>query len=204
MTLCYGPRVRTLPVEPAAVLLLLDVLLYRRLVQPDGAKDTDFVLHAKYTREEARRLLRWSKEPNYQNIGGYFHDKETNTFPVFIDYEKDPSISITTMYEDRFISENEIIAISKSNRTLESPEIRKLKDADSNGMRCYLFVRKNKDDKDDGKEFYFLGEMHPTGEFKQIVMHGTTTSAVEVAYRLEVPVRADLYDCFLSDFNVDG
>ena len=167
-------------------------------------KDTDFVLNAKYTREEICRLLKWEKEPNYQNVGGYFHDKKTNTFPVFIDYEKDPSISITTMYEDRFVSDRELIAISKSNRTLSSPEIASLRNAATNGMRCFLFLRKNKEDKDDGKEFYFLGEIYPTGKFEQIVMQGTTTNAVEITYRLETPVKADLYDYFLSDLDVNA
>ena len=166
-------------------------------------KDTDFVLNAKYTREEVCRLLRWEKEPNYQNIGGYFHDKETNTFPVFINYEKDASaISATTMYEDRFISDHELVAISKSKRTLQSPEIVNLAHASENGMRCFLFVRKNKEDKDDGTEFYFLGEMHPTGKFEQFVMKGTTAKAVEITYLLEDPVRADLYEYFLSDLDV--
>lgn len=165
-------------------------------------KDTDFVLDAKYTREEACRLLRWEKEPNYQNIGGYFHDKGTNTFPVFINYEKDPSISATTMYEDRFESDRDLVAISKSKRNLKSPEIAKLANTRENGMRCFLFVRKNKEDKDDGTEFYFLGEMHPTGYFHQFVMKGTTASAVEIGYRLETPVRADLYDYFTSDLDV--
>lgn len=164
-------------------------------------KDTDFVLNAKYTREEVCKLLRWEKEPNYQNIGGYFHDKETNTFPVFINYDKDPSISITTQYEDRFVNDRKIIAISKSKRSLSSPEIVNLSNASENGMRCYLFVRKNTKDKDDGTEFYFLGEMHPTGEFKQFVMKNSTASAVEITYQLENPVRPDLYDYFLSDFS---
>ena len=167
-------------------------------------KDTDFVLNAKYTREEVCRLLHWEVEPNFQNVGGYFHDKATNTFPVFIDYQKDPSISITTQYEDRFISDSELIAISKSGRKLDSPEIKSLKNAKSNGMRCFLFVRKNKEDKDDGTLFYFLGEMYPTGDFKLITMQGTTTSAVEISYRLDVPVRPDLLDYFLSDLDVDG
>ncbi len=167
-------------------------------------RDTDFVLNAKYTREEVCRLLKWEKEPNYQNIGGYFHDKGTNTFPVFINYEKDPSISVTTMYEDRFVSDRELIALSKSNRTLTSPEIINLGKSFENGMRCFLFVRKNKEDKDDGTEFYFLGEIYPTGEFRQIVMQGTTVNAVEIVYQLETPVRADLYDYFLSDLNVDA
>lgn len=165
-------------------------------------KDTDFVLDAKYTREEVCRLLRWEKEPNYQNIGGYFYDKSTNTFPVFINYEKDAStLSITTMYEDRFLSDRELIAISKSNRKMSSPEIRRLRNASSNGMRCFLFLRKNKNDKDDGTEFYFLGEMRPTGMFKQFTMKGSTAQAVEIGYRLEDPVRPDLYDYFRSDFD---
>lgn len=164
-------------------------------------KDTDFVLNQKYTREDVCRLLRWAKEPNYQNVGGYFHDKETNTFPVFINYEKDPDISVTTQYEDRFVSDREIICISKSNRTLQSPEIGNLAHARELGMRCFLFLRKNKKDKDDGTEFYFLGEMHPTGHFEQIVMEDGSTSAVEITYDLETPVRADLYDYFLSSFD---
>ena len=85
-----------------------------------------------------------------------------------------------------------------------TPEIINLGKSFENGMRCFLFVRKNKEDKDDGTEFYFLGEIYPTGEFRQIVMQGTTVNAVEIVYQLETPVRADLYDYFLSDLNVDA
>ncbi len=169
-----------------------------RYAQP--YEDTDFVLYGKYSREDVAKLLRWEREPNYQNVGGYFYDEATNTFPVFINYEKDPDISITTKYEDRFVSDRRIIAISKSNRSLRSREIVRLAEAGENGVRCYLFVRKNTHDKDDGTEFYFLGRMRPTGWFEQIVMEGTDTSAVEIEYELDQPVRADLYDYFRSSF----
>ena len=162
---------------------------------------TDFVLYEKYSREDVAKLLCWEREPNYQNVGGYFFDEATNTFPVFINYEKDPDISITTKYEDRFVSDRRIIAISKSKRSLQSREIVRLANADENGMRCYLFVRKNTHDKDDGTEFYFLGRMRPTGAFEQIVMEGTDTTAVEIEYELDQPVRADLYDYFRSSFD---
>ena len=162
---------------------------------------TDFVLYEKYSREDVAKLLCWEREPNYQNVGGYFYDEATNTFPVFINYEKDPDISITTKYEDRFVSDRRIIAISKSKRSLQSREIVRLANADENGMRCYLFVRKNTHDKDDGTEFYFLGRMRPTGAFEQIVMEGTDTTAVEIEYELDQPVRADLYDYFRSSFD---
>lgn len=170
-----------------------------RYAQP--YEDTDFVLYGKYSREDVAKLLCWEREPNYQNVGGYFFDEATNTFPVFINYEKDPDISITTKYEDRFVSDRRIIAISKSKRSLQSREIVRLANADENGMRCYLFVRKNTHDKDDGTEFYFLGRIHPTGAFEQVVMEGTNTTAVEIEYELDQPVRADLYDYFRSSFD---
>ena len=185
-----------------AVLDLVEFALGRNARDyADVYKDTDFVLNRKYTREEVCRLLRWEKQPNFQNVGGYFHDKSTNTFPVFINYEKDPGISITTQYEDRFVSDNRIIAISKSKRTLTSPEIQMLRNAHLNGVRCYLFVRKNLKDKDDGTEFYFLGEIHPTGEFQEITMADGITSAVEIAYELENPVKGDIYDFLTSRFD---
>ena len=170
-----------------------------RYAQP--YEDTDFVLYGKYSREDVAKLLCWEREPNYQNVGGYFFDEATNTFPVFINYEKDPDISITTKYEDRFVSDRRIIAISKSNRSLRSREIVRLAEAEENGVKCYLFVRKNTHDKDDGTEFYFLGRIHPTGAFEQIVMEGTNTTAVEIEYELDQPVRADLYDYFRSSFD---
>lgn len=146
-------------------------------------------------------LLNWEKNANGQIISGYKYDKGTNTFPVFINYDKDPSISDTIRYEDRFTSDREIIAISKASRTLQSPEIKRLQAWPDNDMHSYLFIRKNKDDKDGGKEFYFLGEIAPTGNYRLFTMPGTSNSAVEITYRLDQPVRADLYDYLTSDFN---
>lgn len=165
-------------------------------------KDTDFVLYSKYSYSDVCRLLRWSKEISGQNIGGYFHDKETNTFPVFINYDKDPSNTDSNiMYEDRFVSDNELIAISKNNRSLASNDIQCLQQAESNGIRCFLFVRKNKEDKDGSKEFYFLGEIHPTGYFKEVTRQPNNQKAVEISYRLDEPVRPDLFDFLTSDLN---
>lgn len=164
-------------------------------------KDTDLVLNAKYTYEEACRLLRWPKNVNGQNIGGYKYDEATNTFPVFINYDKDPTINDSIKYEDRFLSSEEIIAISKQPRYLHSPEIKRLQDWPRNGMKIYLFMRKNKDD-GESKEFYFFGEMAPTGSFQEIVMPGANKAAVEITYKLEEPIRADLYSFMTSNVSV--
>lgn len=167
-----------------------------RYAQP--YKGTALVLNEKYTYEEACRLLGWEKNVNGQNIGGYKYDDATNTFPVFINYDKDPSISDSIKYEDRFISESELVAISKQPRYLTSPEIKNLRHWPGNGMKIYLFMRKNKND-GDSKEFYFLGGMEPTGSFKPITMPGANKEAVEITYRLNVPVRSDLYAFLTAD-----
>lgn len=165
-------------------------------------RDTNLVLNAKYTYEEVCYLLNWEKNVNGQNIGGYKYDKKTKTFPVFINYEKDPDISDTTKYEDRFVSNREIIAISKPSRHLHSKDIEKIRQCPENGMRPYLFVRKNKNDGESSLEFYFLGEMRPTGEFKEFILPGTTKSAVEITYELMDPVRQDLYDYLTSNIDL--
>ena len=113
--------------------------------------------------------------------------------------DKAPDISATIQYEDRFLSEDTLIAISKGKRTMCSPEIRRLREWPGNGMRTYLFVRKNKND-EGSKEFYFLGAMHPTGRFEAIKTKGGE-NAVEIEYRLQTPVRQDIFNFMMSDLD---
>lgn len=156
-------------------------------------KDTSFCLYEKYTYEDVCRLLDWEKSEVSLNIGGYKFDKNTQTYPVFINYEKDDDISATTRYEDRFIDEKTLIAISKSGRTSNSEDVKAAVQADKRGIKMDLFVRKNKDDHT-SKEFYYLGRLHATGKTNDFVMPETTKTAVEITYSLETPVRQDIYE----------
>ncbi len=155
--------------------------------------NSPFKLYAKYTYDDVCRLLCWEKGAVALNIGGYKFDKATKTYPVFINYEKDEEIADTIKYEDRFIDESSLIAISKSGRTVESEDVRTALKADELGVSMELFVRKNKDDKI-SKEFYYLGRIHATGETSEFVMPNTEKKAVEISYTLETPVREDIYD----------
>ncbi len=156
-------------------------------------KDTSFCLYEKYTYEDVCRLLDWEKSEVSLNIGGYKYDKNTQTYPVFINYEKNDNISATTRYEDRFIDEGTLIAISKSGRTSKSEDVKAAIEADHRGIKMDLFVRKNKDDHT-SKEFYYLGRLHATGSTMDFVMPETTKTAVEITYNLETPVRQDIYE----------
>ena len=160
-------------------------------------KDTDFVLYQKYTYEDVCRLLNWEHNEVPLNIGGYKFDKKTKTFPVFINYEKEEGISATTKYEDHFIDPNTLIAISKSNRNKNSEDIQNFIYAKERGIQVHLFVRKNKDDKT-SKEFYYLGQMYATGNIKEFVMNNTNSSAVEIEWNLDVPVRKDIYEYIVN------
>ena len=160
-------------------------------------RDTDFVLYQKYTYEDVCRLLGWDHNEVPLNIGGYKYDKKTKTFPVFINYDKAIDIQDTVKYEDHFLAPDRLIAISKSNRTIESEDVQNFLYAKERGISVELFVRKNKDDMI-SKEFYYLGHMEASGKTKEFIMPNTTASAVEIEWMLDVPVRSDLYEYIIS------
>lgn len=170
---------------------LVDFVLRRyKETYSGGYRNTMLKLYERYTYEDVCRMLNWSRNLNAQNIGGYFYDKESKTLPVFVNYEKS---SEAIAYEDRFLSENHLVALSKTKRSVESADadhIFKRKPEDA-GNHIYLFVRKNKDDKE-AKSFYFLGEMDAEGDPIPVLLQGNA-KAFEINYRLDVPVRDDIY-----------
>jgi superfamily II DNA or RNA helicase len=158
-------------------------------------KDSDFVLYQKYTYEDVCRLLNWKQNIVPLNIGGYKYDDDTKTFPVFINYDKSDDITETTKYEDHFLSNNRLIAISKNNRSLDSDDVQNFWHAKDRGINVELFVRKNKDDAI-SKEFYFLGNMlvDENNPPKEFIMQNTDKTAVEFEWVLDTPVRDDIYE----------
>lgn len=162
-----------------------------RKIYAKHPSNAPFALYEKYTYDDVCRLLSWEKGEVALNIGGYKYDPKTKTFPVFINYKKDENISETIRYEDRFESPSVLKAISKSKRTLESEDVQKMLHAKEQGIEMFLFVRRNKDDKQ-SKEFYYLGKIFATGNVEKIKVG--KEDAVEIEYELETPVRQDIYD----------
>lgn len=156
--------------------------------------DNSFVLYKKYSYEDVCRLLNWEKNQVATNIGGYKYDAETNTYPVFINYDKDDDINESIKYEDRFVSPTNLIAVSKNKRTPSSPDILKAVESGTNpDVRMELFVRKNKDD-NESKEFYYLGRMRFDTEQKHLRQITMPQKAVEIGYKLYTPVESGLYE----------
>lgn len=160
-------------------------------------ENSNFCLYSKYTYEDVCRLLDWEKGEVALNIGGYKYDKKTKTYPVFVNYDKDANINASIRYEDHFIDDQHLIAISKSGRTSQSEDVQSALNADKLGIQMLLFVRKNKDDRI-SKEFYYLGPIHATGDTKDFTMANTEKTAVEIEYHLEKPIAKDLYQYLIG------
>ncbi len=160
-----------------------------------GNSNSGFKLYQKYSYEDVCRLLEWSNSVVPLNIGGYKYDAATNTYPVFINYDKGENISEATAYYDRFANNYQLIAVSKNNRTPESDDVKRFLQATQTDTPVDLFVRKNKDDKE-AKSFYYLGRMEAKN-YKKINMAGK--DAVEIFWQLAVPVREDIYDYLTSE-----
>lgn len=178
-----------------ALLEIIDFGIYRyKLNYSNNYPNTCFNLNKKYTYADVCWLLNWKVEEVSLNIGGYKHDKYTNTYPIFINYDKGDDISATTRYEDRFIDPSTLIAISKSQRTRSSEDVDNAIHGEERHILMPLFVRKNKDDKT-SKEFYFLGTIKHNGHIHEFIMPNTdNTSAVEIGYHLNTPVDSNLFE----------
>lgn len=178
-----------------AIRELLDFGIYRyRRDYSRQYADTQFNLYKKYTYSDVCWLLGWKKEAVAQNIGGYKYDSFSKTFPVFINYEKAEDISASIMYEDVFVDPSTLIAISKNNRRIISPDMQTIATSSKSGVKIHLFIRKNKLDNTSSQEFYYLGEMKYDNQMTEFIMPGVEKPAVKIKYHLDTPVDNNLYE----------
>jgi hypothetical protein len=153
-----------------------------------------FKRESKYSREDVFRILGWDQNPNALNVGGYVVSRDTENCPIFLNYHKDESISDTTKYEDRFQDSKTLIYMSKSKRTLQSPDVAAIADQEKNEIRIPIFVKKSNDE---GLSFYFLGDgiAAPTKfvESRMPVVGGESVSVVKMIFELRKPVSSSLF-----------
>jgi hypothetical protein len=149
---------------------------------------------AKYSRRDVFRILRWDKLPNAQNVGGYIVSQDKTNCPIFVTYHKGDNISETTRYEDHFINPRHVVYMSKSRRTLSSPEVVIMRNQSENKIRLPFFVKK---DDDEGTAFYYLGDLTSVPDkFEKTAMlndAGGSVSVVKMEYLLDRDVEPRLY-----------
>lgn len=168
------------------------ILKYERLFSLKKYVD-GFVLYNKYSRKEVFRVLNWDKNPLAQNVGGYMFNPERTNCAIFVNYHKEDDISSTTKYEEGFLNKLEFEWMSKSKRTLTSPDIISLKNG-GDELRLPLFIKKSNDE---GAAFYYMGDVALIQEsFKQANIKddaNNDVSVVKVIFRLKTPVDDALY-----------
>ena len=151
-----------------------------------------FVRFKKYSRKDCFRILNWEQQPLAQNVGGYmFHPHNLNC-PIFLNYHKEEGISETTQYEDGFIDPKTLIYMSKSKRTLNSPDVLRFMQAKEKNIRLPLFIKK---ENAEGDDFYYTGEVIPVvDEFEETTMgKEKTVSVVKMKFELDKPVEDSIY-----------
>lgn len=158
-------------------------------------QDSGFQLYQKYDYEDVCRIMDWSHSLVPLNIGGYKYDADSQTYPVFINYDKAADVQDSINYHDRFLNSGQLISISKSKRSLDSEDVQRFCHAKAEGLPIDLFVRKNKDDKE-AKSFYYLGRM--TNHGAEPIQMDSGDTAVELFWQLDTAVREDLYDYITS------
>lgn len=153
-----------------------------------------FVIYRKYSRKDVFRILNVAENPVAQNVGGYLVSPDNTHCPIFVNYHKEDHISESTKYEDEFVNNKEFNWMSKSNRKLESNDVKSI--LGKNGeIRLPLFIKKNNDE---GKEFYYMGDVSPElDKVEQTLMNndsGTKVSVVKILFNLKVPVSDSIYN----------
>jgi len=159
--------------------------------------NSGFVLYRKYSRKDVFRILNWERNPVAQNVGGYIINSDKSNCPIFVNYHKEEAISNSTKYEDHFISNDQFAWMSKSKRTLNSPDVKTI--AGEPDLRIPLFIKKSNDE---GVEFYYMGDIKPIPEsFEQAAIlgdNGKQVSVVKVKFSMDHPVEDSIYNYIIE------
>ena len=151
-----------------------------------------FVLYRTYSRQDIFRLLGW----NYDATGtsfGYAYDKISNTCPIFVTYYKDSEkISKTIDYKDKFASPSILGWESRTRRTLDSEEIKRIIQHEKSKTYIPLFIKKWSEDTD----YYYMGSLHyiSSRQSNKLDDLGNKKAVVEMQFSLSPPVENSLYE----------
>ena len=152
-----------------------------------------FQRYKKYSRKDVFRILNWKENPVAQNVGGYMVSKNKENCPIFVNYHKEDDISDTTKYEDHFINQHQFSWMSKSKRSLSSPDVVAIQNSNETKMRLPLFIKKNNDE---GLEFYYIGDLSAIEESfieDKMPSKNGDVSVVRVNFDIDHPVEENIY-----------
>lgn len=148
-------------------------------------------MYQKYSRKDACKLLNWKNDES-STIYGY--KTKHGACPIFITYHKKEEVEASINYGDEFISPELVKWYTRSKRTLQSEEVKKIIEAKNSGLDIHIFVKK---DDDEGTDFYYLGKALPDQKtVEQTVMKDKNQNSIPVVRMnmvMEQPIEHTLY-----------
>ncbi|GEK33887.1 DUF3427 domain-containing protein [Kurthia sibirica] len=112
---------------------------------------TPLTIHEKYSRKDICRLLNWENDES-GTINGY--RLKHKTLPIFITYHKDEELTSSVHYADELLTPELLKWYTKSQRTLDSKEVKNIIDAEAQNVDLHVFIKK---EGAEGTDFFYLG-----------------------------------------------
>lgn len=183
--------------QPDFKKFLLDSVNYSIKTFTENFKNENFknglLLYNKYSRKDVCRLLNWDVDISATVYG--YRTKE-NITPCFVTYHKSHEIEDSINYNDYFVNPSVFAWESRSNRKIESNEIKNV----INSERILLFVKK---EDAEGTDFYFMGDCSIIpNSIEQAEMPDSKKPIVHFKFKLEEPIKEDLYKYITSNNSI--
>ncbi|WP_210502905.1 DUF3427 domain-containing protein [Nocardioides xinjiangensis] len=160
----------------------------KALTQSRYLRDSLFTPGMQYSRRDAARLVGWSRS-TASTIYGYKSDEALGLCTAFTTLHKDETVAASTAYEDALLDPSTMRWFSKSNRTLESKDVKQFVD---HRVDIHVFVKK---DDAEGSDHYYLGKAK-VAEAVETRMAGDGLPVVAMTLKFGEPIKQGLFDYF--------
>lgn len=163
----------------------------KQLTRDRYRSDRPFTPGMQYSRRDAARILGWSRA-TASTIYGVKTDEALGVCAIFVTLHKSDEVAASTAYQDRLLDPSTMQWFTKSNRTLESRDVRGII---SGAVALHVFVKK---DDADGTEHYYLGQA-TSHEARQSTMpddKGRQLPVVTMLLKFSEPIKQGLFDYF--------
>ncbi|WP_224277952.1 DEAD/DEAH box helicase [Nocardioides lacusdianchii] len=160
----------------------------RALTEDRYLNDQLFTPGMQYSRRDAARLVGWSRSTT-STIYGYKSDEALGLCTAFTTLHKDEDVAASTAYEDALLDPSTMRWFSKSNRTLESKDVKQFVE---HRVDIHVFVKK---DDADGSDHYYLGRAR-VAEAAETQMAGDGLPVVAMTLKFDEPIKQGLFDYF--------
>ncbi|WP_068502849.1 DUF3427 domain-containing protein [Paenibacillus kribbensis] len=157
----------------------------------DYISETPLTLYKKYTRKDVCKLLNWECD---ESSVVYGYKIKFGTCLIFINYYN----NYDSDYCDKLLSPSLFKWFTRSNRTLESEDVKKITDAQDNNIDIHIFVKKADDE---GHGFHYLGKASPdqrTVHQSMIKINDKEIPVVSMNMVIETPIEYKFYQYLRS------